>query len=134
MKKEYCPKCGKELEFILTPNSVHYGKLVCKEHGWVKWVKNPNKENRRTKTSKYTLKDVAEYHGMDKPICFFCLRSKEQLGVNETLTIDHIVELQEGGKDDISNLQILCSACHKLKNWARLYVNWHLNGVKNDKE
>ena len=39
----------------------------------------------------------------------------------------HIEEIDKGGKDELGNLQIICSACHKLKNWARLYTNWHLN-------
>ena len=130
MKKEYCPICGKELVFVLTPNSVHYGKLVCPEHGYVKWVKYPKNEGKRRNTSKYDLRDVAKFHGMKEPICFFCLRNKDQLGENETLTVDHIIELQQGGKDELPNLQILCSACHKLKNWRRLYGNWHLFGKK----
>jgi 5-methylcytosine-specific restriction endonuclease McrA len=29
--------------------------------------------------------------------------------------IDHIVELRNGGSNDISNLQALCPACHRVK-------------------
>lgn len=29
--------------------------------------------------------------------------------------IDHIVELRHGGSNDISNLQALCPACHRVK-------------------
>ena len=29
--------------------------------------------------------------------------------------IDHIVELRSGGTNDISNLQALCPACHRVK-------------------
>lgn len=29
--------------------------------------------------------------------------------------IDHIVELRDGGSNDISNLQALCPACHRVK-------------------
>jgi 5-methylcytosine-specific restriction endonuclease McrA len=56
------------------------------------------------------------------------LRNKNQLGEKETLTIDHIRELDKGGDDALYNMQVLCLACHKLKNWTRLYMNWHLKG------
>jgi hypothetical protein len=29
--------------------------------------------------------------------------------------VDHIIELANGGTDDVDNLQPLCSACHKAK-------------------
>ncbi len=127
--EEICPKCKGHLLFTRTQGySVHYGRLDCpKCKKFIKWVKNPNKEERRRKTSKYEIKDIVEYHNFEEAFCFFCLRTKEQLGEKETLTIDHIKELNEGGTNGIENLQILCSACHKLKNWCRLYVNWHLN-------
>ena len=38
-----------------------------------------------------------------------------QCGNTETLTVDHIVELQHGGSDTPANLQTLCRKCHKTK-------------------
>jgi len=123
--QELCDRCMGEITFERTPNLTHYGKYVCEKCGkWFKWVENP-KKTKRTKTSKINIKNVAKFHKKEKPFCFICLRTKEQLGESETLTIDHIEELNQGGKDEIENLQILCTACHKLKNWARLYLNWH---------
>ena len=29
--------------------------------------------------------------------------------------VDHVIELASGGEDSIENLQVLCSACHKVK-------------------
>jgi hypothetical protein len=29
--------------------------------------------------------------------------------------VDHVIELASGGEDTIDNLQVLCSACHKVK-------------------
>lgn len=125
--KETCDDCGSELVFNKTPNSVHYGRLDCPNcDRWIKWVSNPDKDERK-KSSSYGLKEIADFYGFDEVRCFFCRRKEEELGKNETLTLDHIKELQNGGEDRAKNLQILCTACHKLKNWNRLYHNWHFN-------
>jgi len=131
MTEEKCPNCKTELIFTKTESTIHYGRLDCPQcNKWIKWVKNPNKEDIRTQTSKYSIEQIMGYHNFSgEPFCFFCLKIKEQLWQHETLTRDHIQELDKGGKDELGNLQILCSACHKLKNWARLYMNWHF---KND--
>lgn len=131
-----CKWCNSEdIKFTLTPQSVHYGRNDCNScNKWSDWVKNP--ESIRTKSPyrkmKLSVEKVAQFHKMENITCFFCLRSKEFLGWNETLTVDHIEELDKGGKDIIENQQILCSSCHKLKNWCRLYMNWHHKELKND--
>ena len=137
MNPDKCKYCGSNLKLELTPNMIHYGRLDCVNcNRFNGWARNPEGTNYDSKRigSRADVRKVAEYHKMNQenPICFFCLRKKEQLGVNETLTVDHIQELDIGGKDEVYNMQILCSACHKLKNWARLYVNWHLNGKGDD--
>ena len=116
----------------LTPETIHYGKLTCQACGFfLGWASMPENESKRTKTSRLDIDNfmLRRYKTNIEPFCFFCLRSKEQLGLHETLTLDHIEELSIGGLDEEYNLQVLCSACHKLKNWARLYMNWHLNKV-----
>lgn len=42
---------------------------------------------------------------------FLCVKCNSQ----ENLEVDHIVELVDGGENDISNLQTLCTECHKEK-------------------
>lgn len=114
-------------EIIDTPHLTHHAKEECIDCGqWLRWVKSPEKEGKRTFTSKYKIKDILTFHKKDKEFCFFCLRTRKQLGEKETLTIDHIEELNDNGTDELENLQILCTSCHKMKNWMRLYVNWHL--------
>ena len=124
---EKCRWCGGEnLGFKFRPDTPHYGEMICKHcNKHSHWVKNPNKANNGMRTSKHSIKDICEFHEFKEEICFFCLRKKEELGLNEILTDDHIIELDKGGEDTIQNRQVLCSACHKLKNWARLYMNWH---------
>ena len=130
--EKICPSCKSHLIFTETPKLIHYGKLDCpKCKKWIKWIKNPKCVKKRTKTSKYTIKNIMKFHKFsEEPFCFLCLRTLKQLGEKETLTIDHIKELSKEGINGIENLQILCSACHKLKNWTGLYMNLHLNKTK----
>ena len=39
-----------------------------------------------------------------------------ECGTDKNLTIDHIVPLSAGGKDNIENYQYLCRKCHDIKN------------------
>ena len=122
-----CPNCGcEDTKLILTPESIHYAKNVCRVCGrWISWEKSPDTNKNSNRKIKLSVKRVCEYHNFKTEHCFFCLRVKEQLGLNETLTVDHIEELSKGGADNLSNFQVLCTACHKLKDWCRLYINWH---------
>lgn len=129
-----CRWCGSEnLKFRERQDTPHYGEMYCghcKKHSH--WVSIPNPQrNSSPRTNKKAIQDVCDFHRVSKEMCFFCLRDKTQLGKQETLTIDHIQEIDKGGGDQIWNMQVLCSACHKLKNWARLYMNWHFKN-KND--
>lgn len=107
-------KCGRSLIFEETPNLVHYGKLTCPKHGFIKWVKNPSSPEHRRKI----------FNGYKQ--CGFCCRKKEQLGIKETIEGDHIIPLEMGGKDEKENIIPLCTACHKLKNWMVTYMNKHM--------
>ena len=129
-----CEECGNDkLKFTETPSLIHYGRQDCKHCGrFSDWVRDPNRPT-NIRSNKKSVKEVCDFHQIkEKEICFFCLRYREQLGAKETLTVDHIQELNKGGQDIVENMQVLCSACHKLKNWARLYMNWHLNGGVDD--
>lgn len=114
-------------EIVKTPQCTHYAKKVDDDGNFMKWIPKPDKEG-RSNTSTYSIKDICEERGFDFPFCFFCGRTKEQLGKHESLTRDHIKELCDGGDDTLDNLQILCTACHKLKNWNNTYVRRHLVG------
>ena len=76
-----------------------------------------------------------EFHKFNFPFCFMCLRKKEDLGIRETLTADHILELRDTKNEDrdrVENGQILCIACHKMKLWLTTYLNEHIKGKEND--
>jgi 5-methylcytosine-specific restriction endonuclease McrA len=135
LANDICRNCNGKIVFVETPELTHYGKMICSNCGlWVRWVRHPEKEGKRTKTSIYKMDIVKQFYGIEEEFCFFCLRKKHQLGVCEVMTLDHIQELDKGGADEPQNIQILCTACHKLKNWARLYTNWHYQKANKEED
>ena len=110
-------ECGGDLELIRTPQFKHYGKIVCIKCGkFIKWEPNPNKDDRRETTKQKVMKDY----------CELCLRKHAQLGVKESLEVHHIIPLTDGGKDELDNILVACTACHREIHWLQLYLNKHL--------
>ena len=141
MNEEICETCGSKLILTLTQNNIHYGRLDCPNCGFKGWARNPeNPRNKGTNLfrvgNKVTVESIQKFHGYKEPFCFFCLRYQKELGIRETLTADHILELrdtQEGeNRDNVANGQILCSACHKLKLWVTTYFVEHIKGREKD--
>jgi 5-methylcytosine-specific restriction endonuclease McrA len=130
MNEECCVVCQEKLNLTLMPQTIHYGRLDCPNCGFRGFARNPKSNKIGTTKEKrigkpFTPEEVCVFHKMKETICFMCLRKINELGYCETLTCDHIQELDKGGEDIIENQQVLCSACHKLKNWVRLYCHWH---------
>lgn len=119
--------------FIPRPDTPHHAEIRCAEcNKFLGWQPAPNPEGIRKQSTKYSIQQIMAHKNFHAPpFCFYCRRIKEQLGTNETLTIDHIIPLREGGTDVLPNLQILCDPCHKLRHWAELYLNKHLGGQAN---
>ena len=130
--RKFCPKCGKEQEIkiICRLDTIHEAEYRCKVCNHFLGWKPKNEKKRKSQNSESLRKKIREFHNFDQEFCFFCGRTKDQLNKNETLTVDHIIPLEFGGKDVIENMQILCSACHQLKNWCVVYFNKHRNFPK----
>ena len=138
MNEDFCEVCNSKLIITLTPNSIHHGRLDCPKCGFKGFARNPNNpRNKGTKLlrtgNRLTLEKIMEFHKFKEPFCFLCLRTMNELGIRETLTADHILELRDTMDDDrdrVENGQILCSACHKIKLWLVTYLNEHIKGKK----
>lgn len=137
MKEDFCEVCSSTLK--LTPGPPpHYGRLDCPRCGFRGWARNPNNpRNKGTKLlrtgNRLTVEKIMKFHDFKEPFCFMCLRITNELGIREALTADHILELKDTkdeNRDRVSNGQILCSACHKLKLWLVTYLNEHIKGKK----
>jgi 5-methylcytosine-specific restriction endonuclease McrA len=65
-------------------------------------------------------------------ICQMCLLEKEHLGYAETLETHHIDNNSQN--NERSNLQIVCTSCHKLIHHQRTYrYNHYVRRIDNGK-
>ncbi len=60
-------------------------------------------------------KQIAHYSQIYKRLLFKYKFKCVLCGLNEDLTIDHIIPVSRGGSDDESNLQIMCKSCNSRK-------------------
>jgi hypothetical protein len=63
--------------------------------------------------------------------CELCLRKKDELPPPKTLEGHHIVEYQDGGTDDVSNIMVVCTPCHKYIHHQRTYLGHYNNKPTN---
>lgn len=108
-----------------TPEQVHYAKQECRKCGRLqKWISNPNSKDHKKRNT--DIEEVLKQRGFDKEFCFWCSRTRDELGTNETLEVDHIKEISEGGEDKPRNCRVVCTKCHKQRNHDKLYIKKHL--------
>ena len=102
---------------LITPASVHYGAeicAVCRRH--LRWLPKPDGERVRRPAAHREL--VEKY---SQGYCELCLTKQEDLPARQTLEAHHVVEFQDGGSAQRSNVWIVCTACAKLIHWARTW-------------
>ena len=110
MKEDFCETCSSTLKLTITPNSPHHGRLDCPRCGFRGFARNPNnprnKGTSRLRTgNRVTVEKIMVWHGfLGEPFCFMCLRKKNELGIRETLTADHIQELRDTKKIKIETM------------------------------
>lgn len=54
--------------------------------------------------------------------------------VGNSFDIDHLIPLENGGKDDESNFQLLCKPCHKLKTKADIKIIAKVRSIRQKHE
>ena len=96
----------------------HYANMRCrqcgKHHGFI-----PSPDANKVKRPA-AHKNLVEKSGVKH--CQMCLRHRDRLVHPDTLTAHHVEEFCKGGDSDMSNLWIVCTACHSLINWTRTYL------------
>ena len=110
-----CRKCYSEN----ADHQWHEGRQTyltrCNECNAVTWQPlEKNEDKRHSKHFNLVKKKGLEY-------CEWCLRKRLEIPAPGTLEGHHIIEYKDGGSDDISNILVLCSSCHKLCHHSRTY-------------
>ena len=78
------------------------------------FIKHTKSKNRESKHKELVKESNINY-------CEWCMRTKDEIPLPGTLEAHHIVEYANGGTDDLSNILILCTACHKQCHHDRTY-------------
>ena len=83
-----------------------------------RWLKNnphknkeylENKKSRKLKAKgEFRVEDIQRMAELQQHKCLAC-------GKKKPLTVDHIIPLSQGGRNDILNLQMLCQSCNSSK-------------------
>ena len=124
-----CVSCGQELAVVKVDHSKHYAQYQCinpdcgRKGKYAGWVPKPKDDSTRRKSNKKLLKKCDESF---RGFCHLCMRSSSVLGrlkPSLQLEVHHVVEVQDGGTDDKSNLWVLCSECHELVHRQRRAFN-----------
>lgn len=63
----------------------------------------------------------------DRQLCYFCgLRGVQSTSCRSLIEIHHIIEQQDGGSDDPTNLISCCSTCHsRIHNNIIILDKWY---------
>lgn len=108
-----CEKCNGSLVVRLTPECIHHGRLECSQCGkHIKFISKPENEGkRRDKNSSWR-----KHHKEKGFICGICGANESHYPNSSQWDLDHIVQLSDGGKDELENTMMLCTFCHTIKN------------------
>jgi hypothetical protein len=118
----FCRTCNREVEPTLVrmgSDSPHYMKAICSKCGsYLRWMPKPENEDQRRRSG-------FSPESLDISYCEICGRPLTELGAKEVLEIHHKIPVCEGGGDVRENVLVVCSACHRMCHWLRLYLNKH---------
>lgn len=107
-----CRSCGAMLQVQLRPDTRHYGEIRCPIHGH-QWIAKPENEKRPRRKANRKLLPLIDEDRRDW--CWSCLRTSSllsELQPSLELQVHHVIEVADGGTDELCNLQVLCEECH----------------------
>ena len=123
-----CKRCGANTVAKPKPDDtiseIHGYKLYCMDCGCFVGWSGVKKEIVKNGERQFSSQWRPSHVGVD--YCQICLRNATELGQSEKLEPHHIIEISNGGKDDLENIMWLCSCCHRLVHHQRTYLQKHL--------
>lgn len=100
-------------------NGVHYAEMRCpqcdRHNGW---IPKPDCDKAKRPAAH---RNLVKKSGIKK--CQMCLRHERELVSPDCLHAHHVEEYRTGGDSGLENIWIVCSACHRLIDWTRTYLN-----------
>lgn len=103
--------CEYEIVDAPEPHGQERRCIHCDKHGG--YIKKPQNKKKRTDNNFKHRKKWKEF-GF---ICGICQSTFEELPYAEgSWHCDHIIALENGGKDKAGNTMMLCASCHQVKN------------------
>lgn len=127
-----CPTCGSmdALRPILLTSGPHHAAIVCDDcpdpwskygnQRFVRFAPAPTNLTARPKRSKASTNLLHTIRMGNEPLyCLICLRDERFLPPGVHMEAHHVIEHQDGGTDNPTNLQPLCNRCHEWVHWRR---------------
>ena len=84
----------------------------CDKHQRKPWASNEGKTSTQRGYGAAWRKVRATALKRDKHLCQVCLKQGRYIEGRE---VDHIINKAQGGTDNLTNLQTICTPCHKAK-------------------
>ena len=106
------------------------------EHKRRPWLPSKPKQARLTPNTEFysskQWRSLRNYYMQRNPLCEKCKRRSNKVVSGQV--VDHIISINNGGhKTDLSNLQTLCTPCHKSKSGKEGW-EYRKNNFKNKKK
>lgn len=93
----------------------YYPRRVLKYKTLWLWGERMYKIRQHDKKKRYRSKGYARLRNSQAKMEMLGIKKCLICGTGKNLTIDHIKPVSLGGKNNIENLQVLCSACNQIK-------------------
>lgn len=124
-------QCAMPTAIKLEEKGIHHARLVCSGCGvYIRFLPKPGQEKKRRPAAARNL--VREF---SRGFCEMCTRRERDLPPGQCLEAHHVVPyspdeaatlgFDEPGDNTRENIQIVCTGCHRLIDWARTYVRTH---------
>ena len=123
-----CPECKRDGPTLVSydvGNGPAHAKLISACCGrYLKFLRKP-KEDGKDKRKSVPRDD--RFGMILRYVCEFCLRTEEHLkAVGSRLEVHHVIPVEVGGSDDLSNLRVYCIQCHRQCHARRLEMKTYL--------